>query len=137
MTTNAGCLCGKVRIAIEGEPLRTRTCWCRDCQYWAAGNGTTNALYRIEQISFTGEVSWYASVAESGTAMRRGWCPNCGTALFTGPALDPKFLGVRAGAFDDPNLVRPTEVIWTESAPDWACLDPTLPHSPRQPTQIK
>ncbi|RYD99080.1 MAG: GFA family protein [Sphingomonadales bacterium] len=136
MTIHAGCLCGKVRIAIEGEPLRTRTCWCRDCQYWAAGSGTTNALYRIEHIMISGDVSWYESIAESGNAMRRGFCPSCGTALFTGPAVDPKFLGVRAGAFDDPNVVRPTEVIWTASAPDWAVFDPALPHSPGQPAPI-
>ncbi|WP_066794851.1 GFA family protein [Sphingomonas soli] len=136
MTTHAGCLCGKVRIAIEGAPLRVRTCWCRDCQYWAAGSGTTNAMYRIEQVSITGDVRWYESVADSGNRMRRGFCPDCGTPLFTGPAEAPKFLGVRVGALDDPNRYRPTELIWTDSAPECACLDPALLHTPRQPAPI-
>ncbi len=136
MTHQAGCLCGQVRIAIDGQPVRARTCWCRDCQYWGGGNGTTNALYRIEQIDITGEVTWYEKVADSGNLLRRGFCPSCGTPLFTGPARDPAFLGVRAGAFDDPGAIRPTEVIWTASAPSWACLDPDLPHADHQPPPI-
>lgn len=135
MAGGAGCLCGAVRIAIKGDPLRVRTCWCRDCQYWGAGNGTTNALHRIDDLEISGPVTWYVSVADSGNQLRRGFCGACGTPLFTGP-VSGEFLGIRAGAFDDPNAVRPTEVIWTASAPAWAVFDPALPRSERQPPPI-
>lgn len=136
MSHGAGCLCGAVRIAIHGDPLRVRTCWCRECQYWGAGNGTTNALHRAADLEISGEVSWYESIADSGNRMRRGFCPVCGTPLFTGPADSHDFLGLRAGALDDPDSIRPTEVIWTGSAPVWACLDPDLPRVERQPPPI-
>ena len=135
--TQAGCLCGAVRIAIAGEPVRVRTCWCRDCQYWGAGNGTTNAAYRSEDLEIIGDVAWFESVADSGNAMRRGFCPSCGTALFTGHGDNREFLAIRVGALDDPDSVAPTEVIWTSSAPSWAPLDSTLPQTERQPPPIR
>jgi hypothetical protein len=33
---------------------------------------------------------------------------------------------VRAGALDDPGFAKPAAVIWTKSAPTWACFDPSL-----------
>ena len=133
----AGCLCGQVRIAISDEPVRVRTCWCRDCQYWGAGNGTTNAAYRTVDLQISGDVSWYESVADSGSAVKRGFCPKCGTPLFTGNTAFTEFLAIRIGALDDPSSVMPTEVIWTASAPSWAVFDPALPQSEGQPPPIR
>ena len=136
MTVGAGCLCGQIRVAIQGAPVRVRTCWCRDCQYWGAGNGTTNAAYRTADLAINGEVRWHRSVSESGNGMRRGFCPACGTPVFTGNSDHTEFLAIRVGALDDPDSVRPTEVIWTASAPGWACIDPELKQSERQPPPI-
>lgn len=136
MSEGAGCLCGQLRVAITGMPLRVRTCWCRDCQYWGSGNGTTNAAYRSSDLAVTGNLQWYQSVADSGNAMRRGFCPTCGTPMFTGMADYHDFIAIRVGALDDPGSVRPTEVIWTASAPNWACFDPDLKQVERQPPPI-
>ncbi|THD35145.1 MAG: GFA family protein [Sphingomonas sp.] len=137
MTAGAGCRCGQVRIAIAGDPVRVRTCWCRDCQYWGSGNGTTNAAYRREDLTIDGQVTWFDGVADSGNPMSRGFCPVCGTPLFTGNGPDAPFLAIRVGALDDPNAVRPTETIWVASAPDWASIDTDLPQSAGQPPSIK
>lgn len=128
----AGCLCGAVRIELEGEPLRVRTCMCRDCQYFGAGIGTVNAAYARADVRTTGDVHWYESVADSGNTVRRGFCPACGTPLFTSSSGHPDFLGVRVGTFEEPGSVTPSETIWTDSAPGWACIADDLPTSPRQ-----
>jgi hypothetical protein len=137
MTAGAGCRCGQVRITISGDPVRVRTCWCRECQYWGAGNGTTNAAYRTADLAISGTVTWFDSIAGSGNPMRRGFCPNCGTPLFTGNGPDALYLAIRVGALDDPDSVRPTETIWVASAPSWACIDPDLPKTDHQPPPIK
>jgi len=128
----ATCQCGAVKIALEGEPVRVRTCWCRDCQYWGGGTATVNAAYARSQVDVTGDVSWVDGVADSGNAMRRGFCPVCGTPLFTSGDATPDWIGIRVGVLDDPSSVTPTETIWTSSAPDWAVFDPGLPQSDRQ-----
>lgn len=136
MASGAGCLCGAVRVAITGEPVAVRACWCRLCQYLAAGSATVNAIYRAADLAITGEVAWYASTADSGNAMRRGFCPKCGTPLFSMSEDRAEYLIVRAGALDDPGAISPESIIWTASAPHWACIDPALPHSEGQPPPL-
>lgn len=136
MTHAAGCLCGAVRVTIDAEPLLARTCWCRLCQYLAAGNATVNVVFPAEVVTIEGEVRWHDAIADSGNAMQRGFCPQCGTPLFSKSSARPQFLIVRAGALDDPELMAPQGTIWTSAAPSWACFDPELPQFERQPPPI-
>lgn len=136
MSHGAGCLCGAVRVTIDAEPVRARACWCRLCQYLAAGNATVNVMFPAEAVAVEGEVRWFESIADSGNRMSRGFCPECGTPIFSKPAAQFPFVIVRAGALDDPGLIAPQATIWTDMAPDWACIDPDLPQFERQPPPI-
>ena len=127
------CLCGEVELALAGEPIGARTCMCRDCQKFGGGTGTTNAFFRVEDISQTGELSWYESTADSGNTTHRAFCPKCGSHVFTKGSGAPHLRGVRVSILDDSNLIAPQAVIWTDSAPDWAALDLGLPHFPKAP----
>jgi hypothetical protein len=128
----AGCLCGAVRIEIDAAPMAARMCWCRLCQALGGGSATVNVCFPSEKVRTEGEVRWYESVADSGTAMRRGFCPVCGTPLFSVAATRPHLTFVRAGARDAPDLVAPEAIIWTSAAPKWAYHDPGVPQYPAQ-----
>lgn len=125
----AGCLCGAVRIRIDAEPLTARMCWCRLCQYLGSGSATVNVGFPVEAVATTGEVRWFESIADSGNRMQRGFCPICGTPIFSNNGARPHLTFIRAGALDDPNIARPEVTIWTSTAPEWAggCIDPALP----------
>lgn len=133
MTIGGGCACGAVRLEITAEPISARQCWCRFCQYIGAGSGTVNVVFPAEAVTATGELAWYETVADSGTPMRRGFCPACGTPIFTLATTRPHLTIIRAGALDNPEIGAPQTLIWTDSAPSWAHLDPALPHIPGQP----
>ena len=127
MEITGGCLCRKVRFRISAEPLAMRICWCRLCQYLAAGNATVNVAFPSDAISIEGERTEYCSVADSGNVMRRHFCPACGTQLFSAADSRPHLIFVRNGALDDTGLLRPGATIWTSQAPVWACIDQSLP----------
>lgn len=127
------CLCGAVKLVIEGDALGARTCWCRTCQKFGGGNGTTNAFFRQDQISTRGDLSWYENIADSGNTNSRAFCPRCGSHVFTKGSAAPDLCGVRVSMLDNSSAVPPQAVIWTESAPDWAVFDPKLPHFPKAP----
>jgi hypothetical protein len=128
-----GCLCRRVRFRIRAEPIAMRLCWCRDCQYFAAGNATVNVVFPSDAVTVEGELRDYESVAESGNHMHRRFCPNCGTPVFSAAESRPHLVIVRNGALDDTELMRPGTTIWTASAPGWACIDDSLPTHAGQP----
>ena len=134
MNIAGGCFCGQVRYTIDAEPIAARMCWCRDCQYIASGSATVNVLFPEEAAAFSGEVATILKTADSGNVVERGFCPKCGSQLYS-KTTQPKGapIRIRAGTLDDPELMAPQAVIWADSAPSWACLDPKLPHWPKAP----
>jgi hypothetical protein len=133
MAITGGCLCGAVRYRADAEPIVTRICWCRVCQYLGAGSGTVNVCFASSAVSIEGALADYASVADSGSRMHRRFCPSCGTALFSEAESRPHLIFIRVGTLDDPCIVQPSVTIWTAQAPSWACLDSSLPAFAGQP----
>jgi hypothetical protein len=133
-----GCLCGQVRFSIDAEPLGARICWCRDCQRIASGSATVNVLFPEDAIAFSGDISTIQLTADSGNRVERGFCPGCGAQLYS-KTVEPAGMPVRirAGVLDDPELMAPQAIIWTDSAPSWAPLDPRLPQHPKGPPPAK
>jgi hypothetical protein len=136
MSIEGGCLCKAVRYRIDAEPMAMRLCWCRVCQYLAAGGAAANVVFPSAAVTVDGELRDYRSIADSGNVMHRKFCPTCGTAVFSQAEVRPQVIIVRAGTLDDPNLIKPSVNIWTDSAPTWACLNESLPKFPKQPPPI-
>jgi hypothetical protein len=128
-----GCACGRVRYRLSQEPLTVRVCWCRECQYLAAGNGSVNLRVPRAAVAIEGELRGWETTADSGNRVKRSFCVNCGTPVLSESSGAPDVVVVRAGTLDEPGRHPPRQNIWTDSAPDWACLDTALPGSPRQP----
>ncbi len=129
MAHTGRCFCGQVRYRIAAEPLLAVSCWCRDCQYIAAGSATHNVIFPDEAVSFEGEVATIEKTADSGRRVERGFCPKCGSQIYS-RSLDPGGIPmrIRAGTLDDRELLAPQAAIFTASAPSWATIAPDVPH---------
>jgi len=126
-----GCLCGAVRYSVSAAPVAVRQCWCRDCQYWASGSATVNAVFEADKVALTGGLTSFVSTADSGNTMRRGFCSTCGTPVTSASDARPEYVILRVGTLDNPSLIAPAMTIWTDSAPDWAHHDPEIPAMPK------
>jgi hypothetical protein len=133
MMIAGGCLCRAVRYTVDAEVIATRLCWCRDCQYFAAGSATVNLVFPAAAITLSGPLRDYASVADSGNRMHRQFCEHCGTPVTSKSEARPQLIILRAGTLDDTELAKPSLTIWTDSAPSWACINELLPRTPQQP----
>ena len=131
-----GCLCGAVRYEMDAEPITTRICWCRVCQYFATGNAAVSVCFPSAGMSIVGETRDFASVADSGNKMHRRFCPICGTHLFSEAEVRLHLIFVRAGTLDEPEIARPAATIWTAQAPSWAFVDERLPKFEGQPRPV-
>jgi hypothetical protein len=87
----------------------------------------------VGAVTIEGEPRYYESVADSGTKVRRGFCPACGSPLFASNAnVDNAVLGIKVASLDDPSWFKPMADIWTSSAQPWELLDPSIPKIERQ-----
>ena len=134
MTTYTGrCGCGRVTLAMAGDPVLVRQCWCLQCRRIAAGGPANNAAFKTGDVAISGELASHAYVAASGNTLTQWFCPSCGTPLTAQSSARPHLLTVRFGAIDEPHGLRPDIAIWTDDAPEWAVIDPRMERFPRQP----
>jgi hypothetical protein len=120
---SGGCLCGAVRYRVDGAPLATVACHCRDCQKLS---GATNLLtIYFGQTDFhheTGEIAAFRKRADSGREADYARCARCGTRLWHAPLAASQWVMVAAGTLDDPSWVVPAAHIWVSRAAPSACI---------------
>lgn len=127
-TINGGCQCGAVRYAAKGEAVNQRICHCRLCQRAIGAAFNARLLFKRDQVTISGGVAWFPS----SDAIHRGFCPACGTTMFSERPAGG-VIGITTGSLDDPSIFRPQDHIWTSSKQDWVELTDGLPHYPENP----
>jgi hypothetical protein len=96
---SGGCQCGAIRFRASRFG-RSSICHCRMCQ--KAFGGIFGALVTAHDLEWTrGNPRRFAS----SNRVQRGFCAECGTPLTFEPGGP---IEIAVGAFDDPNVVRPT-----------------------------
>jgi hypothetical protein len=118
-TISGGCACGAVRYRTDAEPITMLNCHCRDCQR-ATGHGYA-AILVVPKASVTldGAPKYHTVTADSGNAVSRGFCPQCGSPLTITLAAKPEIFGMLAGSLDEPARYRPAREVFTASAQPW------------------
>lgn len=130
-----GCLCGAVRYRAQVENPTSMSCYCRDCQRATGGTCATFFGVPIAAFETTGPARSYAKAGGSGREVKRFFCGECGSQLFSVVELVPGMAWVKTGTLDDPNVVAPQLNIWTRSRSPWAPIDPRLPAFETGPTR--
>ena len=124
---SGGCFCRDIRYQSSAGPLDALICQCRDCQYDSGTGHSCHVMLPRRSLVITGNIKMFDAVADSGNAIRRGFCPECGSSLVYETAAFPKAVFVTAGSLDDPGLFAPSMVVYTASAQGWDRVDPALP----------
>jgi len=122
MTTTGGCLCGKVRYAFEGDPLLCVTCHCKNCQ--RQSRSALSVIIGVPEaaVACEGELTTYHDTGDSGAAVRRQFCPTCGSPVFTRVDSPPGMMFIKAGTLDDTSILKPAFHCYTKSKQDWVDL---------------
>lgn len=127
------CACGGVGMAISGDPVAVRQCWCRQCQQIAAGGPTNNAIFPADAVTISGALGHSQWTAASGNTLTFYFCPSCGTQVYAQSSARLHLKTVRLGMFDLPHGLRPEMAIWLDDAPAWAVIDRTMEQWPQMP----
>ena len=119
-----GCLCGDIRYAVHGAPLRASVCHCLYCQRRSGSAFALIPFFREEAVRpLQGAPVTYRHVSdESGRWLDTGFCPRCGTTVTVRVERAPGACGISGGSFDDPTWFTVTRHIWTRSKLPWVAL---------------
>ncbi len=119
-----GCLCGQVRYTLREAPSNVEYCHCGMCrkQTGAPVAGWIDVPQRA--LSWEGgKPSEYASSPEA----RRGFCGNCGSALYFRWLAGGDKISLAVGGLDDPGRFPPTKHIYHADKTPWLKLADGLP----------
>lgn len=122
-----GCLCGSVRYVVDAPVERLAACYCSDCQRMTSAGGSINAVVPASAFRLTqGQTKVFTKTADSGNALHRHFCGDCGTWLYNPMGDDPGRIVLKAGAFDRHDGMKVELNLWARSRPQWALMDTTI-----------
>ena len=82
MSIKGKCMCGLVKVEIDGYPIAMILCHCKVCRSWSACpvNGAT--LFKPDQVKILGNKQFLDKFSLSEGHDRK-WCNNCGGHILT------------------------------------------------------
>ena len=133
MQVDGSCHCGKITYQAEIDPEKVGICHCTDCQTISGTAYRTNVQSLPGTFKLlTGEPRIYIKTAESGNKRAQGFCPDCGTGLFSTTETDRKVYGLRVGSIRQRGELRPRSQGWCRSAQPWSMDIRDLPQHAKQ-----
>ncbi|MEP6869300.1 MAG: GFA family protein [Novosphingobium sp.] len=112
----------------------TAICHCRHCQKQSGSAFSVNIGVSAELLSIEGDVATFQDRGESGGVLKRQFCSNCGSPLFSIGEGAPGVVFVKAGTLDDTSKLSPKMEIWTDHQQPWVKLDLAAVRVARQPS---
>lgn len=124
MTISGSCLCGAVRYQSSSSPVIAGNCHCKDCQKSSGSAYAPTLFVPLDTMTIEGEVRYFESAGATGAKVQRGFCPTCGSQLFSKSESMPTLIAVRAGTLDDTSQYQPQVDIYVSSAAPWDYIPP-------------
>jgi hypothetical protein len=107
-TLTGSCRCGKVRIAVRGQPTRIGICHCTDCRQESGSAFTYFAVWPAGSFESKGDTTEFAG---------RRFCPECGSRMFS---ADKNEAEIKLGTLTDaPTPLAPTYELWIKRREAW------------------
>lgn len=122
------CMCGAVEFEATRDRETVEACHCGQCRRWS-GSYWMSVNVPFASLKFTkgaGKVGWF----RSSDLVRRGFCKDCGSALFWHADRHKDHahrIAVGAGALDAPTGVKLSEHIFVADKGDYYDIADRLP----------
>ena len=117
-----GCLCGQIRYSANAEPAFVGVCHCKNCQKQTGTAFSVLVGIPRSEMSIHGSLKTFHDTGGSGQAVKRNFCPECGSPIFTDAAMIPDVAFIKAGTLDDTSWLDPKMHIYCDSKEEWTFI---------------
>ena len=116
MENTGTCLCGVTKYLLKGKPEMTVACHCNDCKKQTSSPFSIVAGFLKENVEFLdrSNLKQFNTIGDSGKEVRRFFCGNCGSPIYSDVDVAPGFYYFKMGTVDDPSWVYPEIEIYTK-----------------------
>ncbi len=118
------CLCGAVSYEVRGPLTEAHACHCDMCRrqsgHFVVATGCKRAQFVLTESR---GLKWY----RSSDWARRGFCSECGSALFWDGDGDGDEISINAGNLDQPTGLTIEKHIFVADKADYYEIDDDLP----------
>ncbi|MEJ0006476.1 MAG: GFA family protein [Steroidobacteraceae bacterium] len=133
MKVEGACHCGEISFEAMIDPEAVRMCHCTDCQTLTGSAFRVTVQVQAEGFKLrTGQPTVYIKIAANGNKRAQGFCPRCGTPIYSAAPHDPKTYGIRVGTLKQRALLSPKQQIWYRSALPWVVDGRAIAHTDQQ-----
>ncbi|EAA31456.1 hypothetical protein GE21DRAFT_7860 [Neurospora crassa] len=119
MPLTGHCLCKAVTYTVKGteEPLLTAYDHCDDCQRQSGSTYSLVAVVLKDKLEVNGPVKKWKGTADSGNAVWRWFCEECGSPIAHDPDAAPEIIALKGGSLSTEikKTLKPDTEIWTKS----------------------
>jgi hypothetical protein len=84
-------------------------------------------------LTVTGQTKTFHDTGDSGKAVDRRFCPECGSPIVSEVAVMPDIAFIKAGTLDETQWLAPTMEVYCASAQGWVGLTGGMQRFPQMP----
>jgi len=116
MIRTGGCLCGRIRYVVQGDPGPMVHCYCSMCRRNGGTGLQTFVRFERRTLRPLGDhFSWYRSSARAA----RAFCPECGSSLAMAYQREPDHVWITAGTLDEADDLAPNRHCRAQDRVPW------------------
>jgi hypothetical protein len=115
----AACVCGRLRVSCNREPVKISLCHCLECQRRTGRPYGIAAFFRRVDVEPNGQDQRFTRQSDSGYPVTFHFCPGCGSSVYWEPSRIPEMIAVAVGAFADPAFPPPSQSVYGEHRHPW------------------
>lgn len=121
---SGSCQCGSVSYQLLAPPQAVMACHCRECQKLSTSAFSITAIVHEQDIRFSGPLSHWSRMADSGNINGAAFCPTCGNRIYHYSPAQPGIIKLKPSNLDDTRVIKPTRHVWVSEKQDWYQIPP-------------
>ncbi|GGE44103.1 aldehyde-activating protein [Halopseudomonas oceani] len=121
---SGSCQCGSVSYQLLAQPQAVMACHCRECQKLSTSAFSITAIVHEQDIRFSGPLTHWSRVADSGNINGAAFCPTCGNRIYHYSPAQPGIIKLKPSNLDDTRVIKPTRHVWVSEKQDWYQIPP-------------